>query len=250
MRDALPRRGQLGAGDDVDIEPSVAVVVEERDAVAAGLEDVVLRRAAAEGRSPAAAASSKVTGDATGDVAAGRPAGPGPAGPCQWRRRRRPDPDLRLAPAALEGEAERDFALEPDAGALPSSVRMGAGVDALVLEPRRASPATVSAVARKSRAQIGVEGLAAPGAVARRRGRASGLWRDPEARRRRASAGASAGAAGRSSAKAPRCSRANAGGGRRAAAGTAAAAGRLGARPALCRHGAPRWRCAERMGRM
>ena len=54
VRDALARRRQLGAGDDVDVEPAVAVVVEQRDAVAARFEDVVLGRAAAVGPSPAA----------------------------------------------------------------------------------------------------------------------------------------------------------------------------------------------------
>jgi len=38
---------ELGRRDEIDIEQAVAVVVEERDAGARGLEDVILRRAAA-----------------------------------------------------------------------------------------------------------------------------------------------------------------------------------------------------------
>ena len=119
MRDALPRRGQLGAGDDVDVEPSVAVVVEERDAVAAGLEDVVLGRTAAVG------GDRKRRGFLEGDGRRDRRHRRGAAG---WPRPGRTHAggvaavdrilDLRLAVAALEGETERDLALEADAGAL------------------------------------------------------------------------------------------------------------------------------------
>ena len=49
MRDTLARRRQLRGGHEVDVEQPVAVVVEQRDAAAGGLQDVVLRRAAAVG---------------------------------------------------------------------------------------------------------------------------------------------------------------------------------------------------------
>ena len=48
MRDALARRAELCAGDQVDVEQSVAVVVEQGDAAARRFEDVILCRAAAE----------------------------------------------------------------------------------------------------------------------------------------------------------------------------------------------------------
>jgi hypothetical protein len=48
VRDAVTRRAELRAGDQVDVEQAVAVVVEQGDAAARRLEDVILGRAAAE----------------------------------------------------------------------------------------------------------------------------------------------------------------------------------------------------------
>ena len=48
MRYSRASRGQLGRRDEIDVEQSVAVVVEQRDAAAGGLEDVILCRTAAE----------------------------------------------------------------------------------------------------------------------------------------------------------------------------------------------------------
>src|SRR6185503_5345114 len=47
VRDAVTRRAELRAGDQVDVEQSVAVVVEQGDAAAGRLEDVIFGRAAA-----------------------------------------------------------------------------------------------------------------------------------------------------------------------------------------------------------
>ena len=49
VRDALALGGQLGGRDEIDVETAVAVVVEQRDAIAAGFQDVVLRGPTAEG---------------------------------------------------------------------------------------------------------------------------------------------------------------------------------------------------------
>src|SRR6185295_2169969 len=48
MRHTLARRRELGARDQIDVEQAVAVVVEQRDAAARRLENVVLGRSAAE----------------------------------------------------------------------------------------------------------------------------------------------------------------------------------------------------------
>ena len=97
-------------GDEVDVEPAVAVVVEQRDAAAAGLEDVVLGRAAAVGLRRQARASSKVTGTRAASSAADI------GGGCRPHRRRVAAVDrflrLRLAVAALERQPERDLAGE------------------------------------------------------------------------------------------------------------------------------------------
>ena len=49
MRDALARRRELGGGDEVHVQTTVAVVVEERHPAAARLQDVILRGSAAVG---------------------------------------------------------------------------------------------------------------------------------------------------------------------------------------------------------
>ena len=47
MGDALACRAELGRGDEVDVEPAVTVVIEQRHPAAARLQDVVFRRPAA-----------------------------------------------------------------------------------------------------------------------------------------------------------------------------------------------------------
>ena len=110
MRDALTCRRQLRPGHEIDVEQSIAVVVEQRDAAAGRFEDVVLGRSAAihlRGQPRA-----HFEGHRHGRAVSGR-----------WdvRRRRthrrRVAPvgrilGLRLAVAALKRETERDVPLE------------------------------------------------------------------------------------------------------------------------------------------
>ncbi len=175
MRDALARRGQFCAGDDVDVEASIAVVVEERDAVAAGFEDVVLGRAAAVGGH--GQRRGFLEGDGRRDRRRGRDAAGG-------RRCGRTHAggvaavdgilDLRLAVAAFERETERDLALEADAGALEqredrrgveSRVGGGRGAHGLRGAAQRVAQIGVETGGRRGRAR-GRAGLGAERAQA------------------------------------------------------------------------------------
>ena len=111
VRDALACRRQLGTGDQIDVEQSVAVVVEQGDAAAGRFEDVVLGRTAAVDlalagvrplqMSPARARRRPRDGvfAGAGPIADAWPPYAGSLG-------------LRLAVASLERQAERDFSLE------------------------------------------------------------------------------------------------------------------------------------------
>ena len=105
-------------GDEIDVEPAVAVVVEQRDAAAARFQDVVLGRPSTlgarrqtrvffelDGRRLAAVVVWRRGADGAGPMAEAWPPTTGSLG-------------FALAVAALEGQAERDRALELDAHAL------------------------------------------------------------------------------------------------------------------------------------
>ena len=164
---SLARRRQFCGGDEVDVEPAIAVVVEERHAVAAGFEDVVLGRAAAVG------GHRQRRGFLEGD---GRRDGAGPRRAAGGLGRRTHAGgvaavdrilDLRLAVAAFERETERDLALEADAGALEQREDRR-GVESRVGGGRGAHGLRGAAQAL---AQIGVE------TVGRRRRPAAPGWR-------------------------------------------------------------------------
>ena len=182
VRDALAGGRELGGRDQVDVEASVAVVVDERDAASARLEDVVLRRSAAVG---CASAAGRPPRRSTGDGArSASPSARGEAGP---------------APAPSPTRGRRRRAPSPSSGC---SCPGGSG-------PARSRP-RAGARARSSRARVGarVEARHGLGARGARRSRAA---RPSSAR----SSGASAWAPARASSRCAACSRAR----RRSSAG-------------------------------
>ena len=108
MRDTLPAGRELGACDQVDVEETVAVVVEQRDAAAGRFENVVLGRAAAI--------------DLSGQLRSFLECHRHRRAVVRRVRRRRPHRRrmptvcwllrLRLAVAPLESQAERDVLFE------------------------------------------------------------------------------------------------------------------------------------------
>ena len=124
--DSLAGLRQLGGGHEVDVEPAVAVVVEQGETVASRLEDVVLRRAAAVGARLEPGRLRELDGRWTvardvvggGDLRGRRAHGRGVAAVDRLL-------GLRLAVAALEVQAERDLALELGARLLEDRERRG-----------------------------------------------------------------------------------------------------------------------------
>ncbi len=127
VRHALAALRELRGRHEVDVEPPVAVVVEEGDTTASRLEDVILRRSSAVGlrREPARLLEEcgrRSRGRVVGRGHGRRPHRGGVAAVDRLLH-------LRLAVAALQAQAERDLALELHPHAFEQR-EVGRGVEA------------------------------------------------------------------------------------------------------------------------